>query len=494
MADTTPRLYSSPADPRAEYAPVSWMAATALFVAVSFTLILLVLVRYAFLSNEPLIASWLFIFPILGLVMAFAGRRHIRNSEGTRTGLTLATTAWWICVVTGLAYGAYVLATEYTVQADTEKQFGAWAENLKKIEPQTANDPALASAFYQTLPPSQRVAFSATNTTAMQDRFGQDFVTFRQNKLSMIIQRNPGQCELVPQRLKQWQQSPGKIECALAAILRCPEGEFAMVIPMEATIDKGKRDWQIKSFDGYVQDAPGTKRTPYGWNVEWLDYTGKAAADNFLKVAGSFPDAILAQPVAFEIYHTGSIAPLDGSRIIATASDRAMLTGVLGLIWPTSPAYAQALVGGFFVQTPLPDGKMTPDANAKEDFAFCWSNIAYDKITMAGRTLSASTDKNCSMRFYPDRVELAVPIELKTIKSDPKNSAALGRMILTLDDKTILAELATTRDEGLKGARTGDIPAELQKKTCPWKVTRIESNLKVIRAAPPAGAGGQGGQ
>ena len=174
MADTTPRLNSTPVDPQSDYAPVSWMAITALAVAGIFASLLLSLVLTAFRSNKPLIEIWLFIFPVLGIVVAFAARRHILNSEGTRTGLKLAAWAWWICVVSGLSYAAYFWATEYTVQSDTERQFSAWAENVKKIDPATPNDPALAAAFYQTLPPSQRVAFSASNTTIMQDRFGPD--------------------------------------------------------------------------------------------------------------------------------------------------------------------------------------------------------------------------------------------------------------------------------------------------------------------------------
>ena len=499
MADTTPRLNSTPVDPQSDYAPVSWMAITALAVAGIFASLLLSLVLTAFRSNKPLIEIWLFIFPVLGIVVAFAARRHILNSEGTRTGLKLAAWAWWICVVSGLSYAAYFWATEYTVQSDTERQFTAWAENVKKIDPATPNDPALAAAFYQTLPPSQRVAFSASNTTIMQDRFGPDFVTFRQNKLLMMILRNPGRCELTPQGLKQWQQLPGKIECALAATLKTPEGEFPMVIPMEAALEKGKREWQIKAFDGYVQDTPASVRTPYGWFVEWLDYTGRITCDQFLKTAGAptyvggtphyIPDGILAQPLAYEMFHTGTIPKSIENRIVSTAFDRVKLTGVLGLFWPTSPAYAKSMESDFFVQTPLVDGKMAAEANAKEDFLYCWTNIAFERITLSGRSLPNSPDKNTMIRFFPDRVEISVPIELKPARCEPKNSAALGRMVLTMDDKDILAEMSAAREIGLKGARTDSIPTDLQKKVCPWKVTRIESNLKVIRTAGPQAPG-----
>ena len=502
MADTTPRLNTTPLDPQTDYSPLSWMAATSFSVAVLFAMLLLSLGYFAFRESKPLIEPWLFVFPILGVVLAFAARRHIVNSENTRTGLEWATRAWWICIVGGLCYAAYLGATEYTIRADTEKQFVSWADNLIKVDPATPNDLAMSSAFYQTIPPKQRSGvFSPSSTTVMQERFAQDFVTFRQNKLLMMILRNPGQCELKPQGLKQWQQVPGRIECALAATLSCPEGEFNLIVPMIATVESGKREWQVATFDGYVQDAQGAKRTPYGWMVEWLDKTSQSTVDQFLQAASArtnvdgipmmIPDALLAQPVAYEVFTKGKISKETGERIVVTAYERAKITGALGLFWPTSPEYAKGLQKDFFVQVPLPDGKMMADAT-REDLLFCWTNVAFDKITMSGRTLSNSPDKNSMIRFFPDRVEISVPIELKLLKSDPKNSAALGRMVLTLDDPVILAKLTEAREVGLKAGQSMNFPDDLPR-ACPWKVTRIESNLKIVRTGPPPGGGPPGG-
>ncbi len=500
MADTTPRLNTTPRDPQTDYSPLSWMAATSFSVAILFAILLLTLGYFSFRESVPLIELWLFIFPILGIVLAFAARRHIINSEKTRIGLEWATRAWWICVVGGLCYAAYLGATEYTIRADSEKLFVSWADNLTKVDPTTPNDLAMSSAFYQTLPPKQRVAFSASSTTTMQERFAQDFVTFRQNKLLMIVLRNPGQCELKPQGLKQWQQVPGRIECALAATLSSPEGEFNLIIPMIATVESGKREWQVATYDGYVQDAQGAKRTPYGWMVEWLDGTAKSTVDQFLQAASirtivdglpmMIPDALLAQPLAYEVFSRGKVTKETGERIVATAYERAKITGALGLFWPTSPEYAKGLQKDFFVQVPLPDGKMMTDVT-REDFLFCWNNIAYDKITTSGRTLSNSPDKNSMIRFFPNRVEISVPIELKLLKSDPKNSAAIGRMVLTLDDPATLAKLNAAREVGLKAGQSMIFPDDLPR-SCPWKVTRIESNLKIVRTAAPPGAGPPG--
>lgn len=480
------------------------MAAAGLIVAIFFVGLLVALALIAFSGNKPLIEFWLFAFPILGIVFAFAGRRHIVNSEGTRTGLQLASVAWWLCLVSGLSYAAYLGATEYTIRTDTEKQFVAWAVNLKKADPNSPGDPALAMAFYQTLPPQQR-AFSPTNTTVMQDRFGQDFAAFRQNKLLVMIVRNPGEAELIPQGLKQWQYSPGKIECALGALLKTPEGEFPLTVPMEAILgDKGKREWQIKVFEGIVGDGPGVKRTAYGWLVDWLEFMAKLTFDQFLKTAsaptyvegipGIIGDGLLAQPVAFEMFRTNTIPRTMENRLIAAAHERAKVVGGLGLVWPTSPAYAQAMKEGFFVQIPLPDGKMMPDTNPREDFLYCWNNIAYEKITPSGRTMPNSPDKNPMLRFFPDRVEISLPIELKPPKADPKNAAAIGRIVFVIDDPAFLAKINATREESKAGQGGTELPVEFQKMPSPWRLARIESNLKIIKAQSASGGpGGPGG-
>ena len=60
------------------------------------------------------------------------------------------------------------------------------------------------------------------------------------------------------------------------------------------------------------------------------------------------------------------------------------------------------------------------------------------------------------------------------------------------DDPELLTELSQARELGLKGEKSANFPPELQKRFPKWKVTRIESNLKVIRVASP-GQGGAGG-
>src|SRR5690348_16118686 len=128
MAESTsaPALPST-ADP-IPYVPVSWMAVAAFAVASLFVAILLAFGIAAFLAKKPLVQAELLALPAVGVVLCFAARRVIRNSEGTRTGENLANTAWWICVIAGLGYAAYLLAIDFAIRRDAKAELERWVE------------------------------------------------------------------------------------------------------------------------------------------------------------------------------------------------------------------------------------------------------------------------------------------------------------------------------------------------------------------------------
>ena len=82
-------------------------------------------VSSAFLAKKPLVQAELLALPAIGVVLCFAARRVIRNSEGTRTGENLANTAWWICVIAGLGYAAYLLAIDFAIRRDAKAELDA---------------------------------------------------------------------------------------------------------------------------------------------------------------------------------------------------------------------------------------------------------------------------------------------------------------------------------------------------------------------------------
>ena len=93
MSSSPPRLNVNPTDPAAQpgYAPISWTAVASLAVAILFVLVLLVTGYMAWRDKQPLLQTWLLVFPAVAVLLAFVARRQIAASEGTRTGQVYAT-------------------------------------------------------------------------------------------------------------------------------------------------------------------------------------------------------------------------------------------------------------------------------------------------------------------------------------------------------------------------------------------------------------------
>ena len=66
------------------------------------------------------------------------GRSHIRNSEGTRTGLRLANVAWWVCVLGGAAFAAFLGANYMALEMESRRKADAFFEALKEGKEQEA--------------------------------------------------------------------------------------------------------------------------------------------------------------------------------------------------------------------------------------------------------------------------------------------------------------------------------------------------------------------
>src|SRR4051812_180434 len=104
-APSRPPTLPSTAD-AAPYAPVSWLAVAAMLSTVLFAVFLLVTGYGAYKDKRPLLQEWLLVLPVAAIVLSFAARRVIRNSEGTRTGelfgVDLPNAAWWVSLVLSL--------------------------------------------------------------------------------------------------------------------------------------------------------------------------------------------------------------------------------------------------------------------------------------------------------------------------------------------------------------------------------------------------------
>ena len=143
---------------------MSWVATVAAAASVLFLLVLGIFGYFSFVNKRPLIEIGLLAMPAVALALCFAARRIIRNSEGTRTdllyGVNLVNTAWWLSLVLGLCYGAYLIAIDYAVHREAEGEMERWIKLVK-----SGGEEDIPRAFWLTIDPSKLAGTSRALTT-----------------------------------------------------------------------------------------------------------------------------------------------------------------------------------------------------------------------------------------------------------------------------------------------------------------------------------------
>ncbi len=475
MNETPPRLASSPTA-GSDYAPISSTAVASLIVGVLFVASMIVIAGIAFYRKQSFIEDKLLIFPAIGVLLAFMARRQIANSEGTRVGESYANAGWWLNVLGGLGYIAYLGGVEFAIRNDAQSQFQAWAGFVSEIDPSNPTDHNLYKAAWRMQVPGRRTTVKAGDTAAMEANFGDGIVGLRQMDVVRIAGRNRGNARFETQGVKDWQQTPTRVSCTLACKLVCPEGEFDLVVPMEAAIEEGKREWQVKPTpNGYIQSQALTR---YGWMVAHAERMGRDFGQAFLSRL-RLPGQQVVTYDAF-VNPTGSIP---WASFLGEDRTRLAVTGGIGLIYPRAKDY-DAGVDGIFAM--LGGGKPS-EADLKR-FRFCWDN---SRITFPGASLRDSPDVNPVLHLTPEAVEFRLPVELMVPGGQGPSGTARGRVILRCTDPSLARDLAEAQKN--PGPTLAEGPKEILSRPIPWRVVRIESDLKPVPVAPKPGPGGPGG-
>lgn len=491
MADTTPNVrdpgppLGSTADP-VGYVPVSWMAVAAFTVTAVFVLVLAALAFTAWRSKSPLIAPQLLFLPLVAVVLAFAARRLVRNSEGTRTselfGFDLVNGAWWGAVVVGLVYLTYMFAVEFSIRREAEAEVKRWVELITKDD--------LTRAFHRTRDPAERASIAPDNAAALEARYKNDWVAFSQCDLVRIAIRNPGGCEYTPGSLREWSIKPGGVECVATGTLRCPEGVFPVQFALRA-VDAGGpeggagRQWQfIPGQNGFLRDEP--KLTPYGWLLLDLQRQGREEAVKFLAESQNRA----ARPYA--AYRAAEMAGDPAVRLLSRDAGAARVAAVgvpAGLGWQVSEPIVAATAAKLFR---LPGGKQ-PTPEQGRAFLTAWSAMG---LLPAGTRLRQSVDTFDITTVTDAAVEVRVPVELPLV-SVKGDMAARGRVVMACTDPALLDELKRLRAEAKPDGGSIAPPGTARPRT-PWRLDRIESDMKPVSSResegpPQPGGMGMGG-
>lgn len=469
------------------YVPVSWLAVAAMSVAGLFALLLVVLGLVAFRSHRPLLEEELLVLAVVAIVLSFAARRVIRNSEGTRTGLVrgvdLPNAAWWTALVLGLVYVAYLFAIDFAIRQDAKGEVQRWADFI------LADD--LTRAFYRTRDPGERAAYRADDADKLKGRWGGDYSAFAQSDLVRVVKRNPGACAFEVGGLREWSAKPTGVECTVSGTLTCPEGAFPVAVGLKAVDARpgaeggGGRQWQVMMpSTGYVQ-RDQVRLTPYGWFVIQLEVSGGDVGRQFIAQCGYAREGRLE---AVRRFTAGGHDPMLKPLTLGSFHARSAVLGMAGgLAWTPGPAYYERTAAMLYTSD---DGK-PPSDTQKEAFRTAWATTG---IIRAGDRLQNGPPPVDVLAFTDIAVELRVPIEIPISQKKGDLAAARGWVVVACTDPEVVAEVKRLRDAAPSAPRTAAPPEDLRRKPIDWAVTRIETDMKVIRSQPPGGPGGPGGQ
>lgn len=484
MAEQTP----SPALPSTAdatpYVPISWAAVAALAVAVIFAITLLSFGYFAFVNKKPLLIEEVFVLPVLALVLSFTARRTIRDSEGTRTGERLAIIAWWLALILGLCYGAYLIAISYAIRSDAKREVEKWMGYINK-----GDDEGLNRAFFLSLPPGARQGISVDDTVSMRGRFRDELLLFHNCDLAKLAQRNKGELKYTTKSVT-WVYKPGGIECVVTGAVDCAEGSFPVVVQLRgiegvtsAEGGGGGRQWMIErgSGSGFI-DQRYASRTPYGWQMAILENAGDRFGKEFVT---SVQPTQSGQTYAFLAFVTEGKERDEWAEVARTPLLQLAFAAPSGI---TERDRFRDYLNNQFYKLP---GGAEPSTDQKNRFVASWITQG---IRMAGDKLKGPDggpiDKEATIAVTENAVEVRVPIEIPLPGISGKHEVARGRAVVVCADPATLAELKQLKSEANPSRGTANPPEDMVRKPHVWRVVRIESDMVPISIAPPRGPGG----
>lgn len=476
MAQPMPLPTSERPASEGDYQPVSGVAAAAIVVASIFLAIVLVTAVLAFWNKRPAMNDKLLYLAVLAIGLSIAARLHIRRSENTRTGLKLASVAWWISVIGGVAFAAYIYGNIVALRQQSTNAASAWFELLKTGKH--------SQAFLITQPPMARQGVNADSEAELDSRFGAGPLPgFRNSELVRFFQRNGEEVTSESLGMSNWEQVDGGFRVELSYRLRSGEGTFQINLNMMGLEGKNVagREWQIGTAEGSL--IPLT-RTTYGRLVLELQ-------DDAFRYANAWLDT--ARAGLLEDATVSTLTPNEQSAMLARIVAKR-------LMWFSGPPFAFANVMPSIRKDPAVAETTFKDLSARDFFRFEGSPfLTEDKkktfqqvwnihlFHVAGRQRLQNPDRAPQLTIASDRIEYALPVEI-ALPGVP-TSFSRARLILVSDSPQLVEQVNDLRKKGKAQPDVADTaPQVLPNFPAPeWRVLRLESNLEALPAAKQQG-------
>ncbi len=492
MADA-PRLLTT--NEPTGYAPYSITAILALLLTIVFAGTLLILGTLAFIGGQQLVEPLLLVLPVGILVLAFAARRQIQNSEGTRAGLPFCSFAWWVAVLGGCGYAAYLVGRLIGVQSDTKDALTAWIATLEKGDPVDTRNLDFHRAFQKTLDTGRQQSIDVVpvdgkpvdvkEIEAAQKGFLEDspnmigVIRFRQSDLVRTLYRNR---EFGPKftfdGLQTWDQDASGLRAKSAGTLTTPEGVYKLNFDMMRQVPPdGRPIWRVVApQQGFISAAQFTR---YGQQIFEIEANGrKLVYDAFLPLFGT---VTYLRPAILQELSQPDFAKFT---FLKQLLGRSAAFGGIGGVPLEPPGYETQIKSQFFV--PLNRLDANKDGDSREKFYAVWRE---GKIVRPGTILQDTPDEAPLMSVSEKMLEMRVPVEIQLPRMEASQSAARGAVVLVCDDAEFIAKLNDLRKAAASDplidpvALKGDRPV-------PWKIRRLESDMKLVKAARKETPGG----
>jgi hypothetical protein len=284
MAEHSPVLAPPGSNRQDIYRPLSKLAFAAIFVAGSYSVLVVVFAAVAVATGWPLFLNlWNLIFPVTGVVLAYAGRQHIRNSEGILSGLALTTWAWWLSILFGLGYGAYYFGTYTAVSWQAEDYLTRWFDRIRAGK--------INEAFLDTQEPAKRKFDNPSDSDFMYQRYGMNIgqrkgflSVFQDLELVRLLQNAGPDVEVKLLGVKNWEFDKGGYQVTETYRITTPEGDFnsSLLVKSSESKEIEGRQWQVDLQTLHFAERP--RLSPLGQALDrWRQQSRRFAADWLIK-------------------------------------------------------------------------------------------------------------------------------------------------------------------------------------------------------------------
>jgi hypothetical protein len=476
-----------------------------------FLVLLIVLVLSSVNSRQPMLSYELLVLAAAGVILAAIARSQVRNAEGTRTGLRLASYAWWVSMLGGAGFAAYLFANQWVL----ERKSGQTADDFFK-ELQAGRT---QQAFHDYMIPPEDRGRADPEDPAKPDpvaraRFeqayaGNGYLNLKHHDLVRLFARNPNAVQVERIGLRDFGQELGKLRAAHTYRLRCPEGTFEVQVGLIASeARRGGLRWQIPAHP-----APGitplsvSELSQYGRLVldlqtegervsaEWINLfnSGRISMAHLMTTPEGFRQPIEAAITQLSVFGGGTAAtfPLGPALLPAERSEHWRLKmgptktpdGAASPSTPVDMPFEDLAHIGFFRQdelrTPFPEEKW---AKLRDLWRSPQLLSTANRPTMIGTNPAEPT------------TTIVTPHAITVISSADLYFPGLVLFVrcsiaAECTAPEVLAAVNTARDLGLEGKNDGSVLL----RTLPsrqWRIAWLRTDMETHSPMPTSEPGG----